>query len=91
MEWMTTRREESGLLLLLFCVTVRAYYYCYYYQYCYCWPARYYLLTATDLSMFERVSAVMVHTCHLTYLSVTLPPLEDTYISSKSDIHDVPV
>lgn len=38
------------------------------------------LLTATDLSMFERGSAVMVHICHLTYLSVTLPPLEDTYI-----------
>lgn len=38
------------------------------------------LLTATDLSMFERVSAVMVHTYHLTYLSITLPPLEDTYI-----------
>lgn len=37
------------------------------------------LLTATDLSMFERVPAVMVHTCHLTYLSITLPPLEDTY------------
>lgn len=38
------------------------------------------LLTATDLSMFERVSVVMVHTYHLTYLSITLPPLEDTYI-----------
>lgn len=38
------------------------------------------LLTATDLSMFERVSAVMVHTYHLTYLSITLPPLEDRYI-----------
>lgn len=61
MEWMTTRREELGLLCFLFCVTVRAYYYCYYYHYCYCWPARYYLLTATDLSMFERGSAVMVH------------------------------
>lgn len=96
MEWMTTRREESGLLCFLFCVTV------------FC-PglllllllslslllllllASSGLLTATDLSMFERVSAVMVHTCHLTYLSITLPPLEDTYISSKSDIHDVPV
>lgn len=80
MEWMTTRREELGLLLLLFCVTV------------FC-PgllllllslllllllASSGLLTATDLSMFERVSAVMVHTYHLTYLSVTLPPLEDT-------------
>lgn len=37
--------------------------------------------------MFERVSAVMVHTYHLTYLSVTLPPLEDTFISSKSDTY----
>lgn len=29
--------------------------------------------------MFERVSAVIVHAYHLTYLSITLPPLEDTY------------
>lgn len=45
------------------------------------------ITSATDLSMFERVSAVMVHTYHLTYLSITLPPLEDTYISSKSDTY----
>lgn len=38
MEWMTTPREESGLLLLLFCVTVQAYdYYYYHYHYCYCY------------------------------------------------------
>lgn len=73
MEWMTTRREESGLLCFLFCVTV------------FC-PglllllllslllllllASSGLLTATDLSMFERVSAVMVLTYHMTYLGI---------------------
>lgn len=61
MEWMTTPREESGLLCFLFCVTVVC-------------PgllllslllslllllASSVLLTPTDLSMFERVSAVM--------------------------------
>lgn len=47
MEWMTTRREESGLLCCCF-VSLSG-------------PMIIIIIIITDLSMFERVSAVMVH------------------------------